>query len=527
MRVFFRTDASLLIGSGHIMRCLTLAEELRDVGAEVHFMFRAHPGNLNGLIWEKGFQCHELPGAPESVQTSGKSQDSRSEYADWLGVSQQRDAAETIKAIGNEYPDWLIVDHYGLDEEWEKLLRPHIAKIMVIDDLADRRHDCDLLLDQNFFIDAEKRYDELASPSCTKFLGPNYALLRNEFSETRKLLPSRSGEVKRVFVFLGGVDSENLSAKVLEALSTPELAHLAVDIVIGKQNPNRKELDKLVAVRDRTTLHVQIQNIAELMGRADLAVGAGGSTTWERLCLGLPTIVIAVAENQISPSKSLHQEGIVSLIGDQKNIHVDDIRKSLSEMIRDETGLKALSKKAAAMVNGEGARKVAQFLTDEIDSGTLIMRKATVEDCTLYWHWANDPDVRQSAFHREPITWDHHQKWFQKMLNQTDVDMFVMDSPFGPVGQLRLEGSTAGKIISYSLGRQFRGRGLGMELIKKAMLESAKSKSVLIGEVKKSNTASVKTFQKLGFQGNEDSDKNAVIFKLDYSNQAGKYENRR
>jgi UDP-2,4-diacetamido-2,4,6-trideoxy-beta-L-altropyranose hydrolase len=522
MRVFFRTDASLLIGSGHIMRCLTLAEELRDVGAEVHFISRAHPGNLNGLIWEKGFQCHELRGAPESVQTSGKSQDSRSEYADWLGDSLQRDAVATIEVIGCERTDWLIVDHYGLDEEWETLLRPHVAKIMVIDDLANRRHDCDLLLDQNFFINAEKRYDELVSPSCTKLLGPNYALLRKEFSDARKLLHPRSGEVKRVFVFLGGVDLENLSAKVLEALSKPDLAHLAVDIVIGKQNPNRKELDKLVAVRDLTTLHVQIKNIAELMGRADLAIGAGGSTTWERLCLGLPTIVIAVAENQILPSKSLHQEGVISLIGNQKEINVDDIWKSLSEMIWGEKCLKGLSKKAASMVNGKGARKVAQFLTNKINFGALIMRKATVEDCTLYWHWANDPDVRQSAFYPEPIAWDHHQKWFKKMLNQTDVDMFVMESPFGPVGQVRLDGSTAGKIISYSLGRQFRGRGLGMKLIKKAMSECAKIKSVLIGEVKKSNTASLKTFQKLGFQENEHPDKNALIFKLDYSNQGGK-----
>ena len=153
--IFIRADASVRIGSGHVMRCLTLAEELRDAGATVSFVSRAHSGNLNELIRNKGFQCHELPEAHALGTSIEKSYDSRSEYASWLGVSHQRDAEETIEAFCRLKPDWLIVDHYGLDENWEKIMRPHVGKIMVIDDLADRRHDCDLLLDQNYFAKGE------------------------------------------------------------------------------------------------------------------------------------------------------------------------------------------------------------------------------------------------------------------------------------------------------------------------------------------------------------------------------------
>lgn len=519
IKVFFRADASSRIGSGHVMRCLTLAEELRDAGGEVVFISRAHPGNLNDLIRAKGFRCHELPEISAIPSNDQSVQDARSEYASWLSVSQQQDALESIEALAGAQADWLIIDHYGLDEKWEKLLRPYATKIMVIDDLADRHHDCDLLLDQNHFIDGEKRYDELVSPACTKLLGPKYALLRDEFGLAKKFLEPRSGIVKRIFVFLGGVDSENLSAKVLEALSDPEFEHLEVDIVIGRQNPNIDELKSMVLKRDRTAIHIQVENIAELMGRADLAIGAGGSTTWERLCLGLPTMVIAVAENQKLTSMSLHQEGVIKYIGESQTICPNDIRNSLRQMIGDQARLNMLSQKAFAMVDGLGVKKIVPLLIGNLTSGSLMVRKAGPRDCLLYWHWANDPEVRKSAFHSEQISWDVHQKWFHKMIQQRDVEMFVMESAMGPVGQVRFESNTDGKIISYSVARQFRGMGLGIELLKRAMSESSKSEMIFIGDVKKTNLASLKTFQKLGFEGNELLQKNAIRFTLNYSNQ--------
>ena len=356
-KIIIRADASVSIGSGHVMRCLTLAEELRDAGAAVSFVSRAHPVNLNELIREKGFQCHELPVAPGVQAPDQTTQGARPDYAAWLGASQQQDAKETIEALKGVRPDWLIVDHYGLDQEWERLLRSHASKIMVIDDLADRRHDCDLLLDQNYFIKGERRYEELVPPSCTRLLGPKYALLRNEFREARKHLRKRTGEVKRVLVFLGGADPENITGIAIEALSDTELLHLDADVVIGSQNPNREKIEKLVQSRPRTALHIQASNMAELMSNADLAIGAGGSTTWERCCMGLPSLIIPIAENQIEIALGIQEAGCATIINDNKNVSefVQAIHNAISPAVR----LKMLSK-VLCITDGSGVKRVCE-----------------------------------------------------------------------------------------------------------------------------------------------------------------------
>lgn len=518
-RVIIRTDASLLIGSGHVMRCLALAEALCDAGASVGFISRSHPGNLNELIRKRGFSLIELP-ALETTDTL--SNNSRGEYAKWLGVSQEEDASETIAALHGELSDWLIIDHYALDEQWEQKLRPHVRQIMVLDDLADRRHDCDVLLDQNYFEDGDGRYEKLVSPFYSKFLGPQFALLRSEFAAVRKSLNRRSGKIEKVFVFLGGVDQENITGKVIAALSAPELKHLEVDVVIGAQNPNRIELERQLEGRVGANLHIQIDNIAQLMAGADLAIGAGGSTTWERLCLGLPTLVIAMAENQRPFSEQLHQAGLITFLGESKNIGAEEIRMSLLALIHDEERVRTISRKGTALVDGVGAQKIAKFMLKGPDSETFTLRKATPEDCELYWYWTNDSDVRQSAFNSESIPWEQHQRWFQKMLQRPDVELFVLESPVGPVGQVRLERTDEGKIISYSLGRQFRGKGLGVKILEKVILQLEENDVLLIGEVKKNNPASIRTFQKLGFIEQELVDKGALRFVYHSTHRNGK-----
>ena len=251
------------------------------------------------------------------------------------------------------------MDHYGLDEEWERLLRPHAAKIMVIDDLADRRHDCDLLLDQNLFIDGELRYDELVSPACTKLLGPKYALLRKEFRDAKKNLRERTGEVKRVLVFLGGADPDNITGLSIEALSAPEFLHLQVDVVIGLQNPNREKIERLVHARPRTALHIQAANMAELMCAADLSIGAGGSTTWERLSLGLPSIIIPIAKNQIPIALGINEVGCGIVISD--GITNSIIGREIGRILSLKKNLN-MSYKCLGITDGNGAEKVANMI---------------------------------------------------------------------------------------------------------------------------------------------------------------------
>ena len=296
MKIVIRTDASIKMGSGHVMRCLTLAEELKKNGSDITFISRAHEGNLNGMISGKGMKVVELS-APDSHSApvgNGCSDD----YAEWLGVTQGQDARETINVLGKTIPDWLIVDHYGLDESWEKTIKSHVKKIMVIDDLANRHHECEMLLDQNWFDNKESRYRKLLPTGCTLLLGPEYALLRPEFSEARKKNKPRNGGVKRIFVYFGGSDPHNLTKMTLMVLCELELSHLEVDVVIGQNNLQESELKELCLKRPFTQLHTQVDNMATIMAKADLAIGAGGGTTWERICLNLESCVIIIAKNQ-------------------------------------------------------------------------------------------------------------------------------------------------------------------------------------------------------------------------------------
>lgn len=359
MQIIFRADASLEIGSGHIMRCLTLANSLSAKGAEVTFLIRNQPGNFKDLIVAHGHQVCELPAIKNKLN---EREDFRPPYGQWFGVFQEEDAQDTIKKLNNIQPDWLIVDHYAIDSAWHKALRPYVKKIMVIDDLADRNYDCDLLLDQNYFHNLESRYLGKVLPSTQTLLGPYYALLRPEFHEIRKQQKLIDKSEKRIFVFFGGSDQHNLTSKTLEALDNPQFSDLQIDVVIGAQNLYKKSIKKQVQARAGTNLYVQVSNIADIMARADFSIGAGGSTTWERLCLGIPTIVVTFAENQVKASQDLNELGLIHYVGDAKQIISSDIKNSILKMINNPNYSIRKEILGKDIVDGCGVNRVVKFI---------------------------------------------------------------------------------------------------------------------------------------------------------------------
>ena len=239
---------------------------------------------------------------PEQILAVCDGLEGRDLYGAWLGCSQEQDAAQCLEALaeaGTKSVSWLVADHYGLDACWEAQMLIGLAdgaaspKLLVIDDLADRPHQADLLLDQNFFGDTtEQRYQDLVPLQCRQLLGPHYALLGPEYAQLHPLVVPRK-ELRRVLVFFGGADPDNLTGRALEALLDPGLTDLAVDVVLGLQSSHREAVEKLVAIRPQTTLHGPLPSLAGLIARADRN-GAGGATTWERACLGLPSLVVAL-----------------------------------------------------------------------------------------------------------------------------------------------------------------------------------------------------------------------------------------
>jgi UDP-2,4-diacetamido-2,4,6-trideoxy-beta-L-altropyranose hydrolase len=360
--ILFRCDASLSIGSGHVMRCRTLARELQRRGAEIVFLCRRQPGDLIGLL-EQEFLVLALPEQPLAAY---EGLEERQLYGAWLGCSQGQDAAQCLEALvkaGITMAHWLVVDHYGLDATWESQLQAGLGddappKLLVIDDLADRPHQSDLLLDQNFFgEDTEQRYQGLLPPQCRQLLGPHYALLGPEYALLHPLVPART-DLRRVLVFFGGVDPANLTGRALEALMDPALAHLAVDVVLGRQSPHRQAVAELVARRPHTCLYGPLPSLAGLIARADLAIGAGGATTWERACLGLPCLVAPIAANQQRGAEALEQESCLVLLGN--DTFCQCLRESLLRLIADSSWLLLASVKSAKLVDGLGAKMLSE-----------------------------------------------------------------------------------------------------------------------------------------------------------------------
>lgn len=374
MNIAIRVDASARIGLGHLVRCRTLAAALREQHAAVHFICRAHSGHQIDALDAEGYRVSALPAPPAQAAADG-------DYAAWLGVTQEQDATETMGALADgaaaqgrqadapytPKPDWLIVDHYALDATWEQRLRPHVGRILVIDDLANRRHVGDLLLDQNFAVDAATRYAGLVPDKTRCLLGPRYALLHPVYAQARQRLErcqgrAMPGAVHRVLLFFGGTDLDNLSGRALEALSLPPLATLSLDVVVGANNPHRDQLAALAEARGNTRLHPPRPHLADLMAEADLAIGAGGTTTWERCCLGLPSLVVSLAENQQPTCEALAAENLIDYLGPRDQVDTNRLYRAIQALLEDPARRLSLITNGASLVDGQGTGRLVAFL---------------------------------------------------------------------------------------------------------------------------------------------------------------------
>lgn len=361
--IVIRTDASLQIGTGHVMRCLTLADALKAAGAQCHFICREHPGNLISQIRRRGFSVSVLPVATEALITNELAVAAQSNYAAWLGADWATDAAQTKVGVGATAVDWLIVDHYALDARWEQALQPLCRKLMVIDDLAGRPHDCDLLLDQNLGRDV-RDYSQLVPEACTVVAGPHYALLRPEFAALRddSLRRRATPQLKHLLITMGGVDQADATGKVLEALQDcPLPADLRVTVVMGPHAPWLERVQMLAKQMPRPTeVKVNVNNMAQLMADSDLAIGAAGSTSWERCCLGLPSIIGVQAANQQLIASALELKGAAKAFS--INEGVKPICELIAKVLGDNSSLQKMSMSAAAITDGKGVERVAAEL---------------------------------------------------------------------------------------------------------------------------------------------------------------------
>ncbi|WP_421956080.1 UDP-2,4-diacetamido-2,4,6-trideoxy-beta-L-altropyranose hydrolase [Polaromonas sp.] len=450
MNVTIRADASPAIGSGHVMRCLCLADALRGAGCSVRFICRSLPRHLRDLIRQHGHVLVELPplddlpARPESP---------------WPDALQQQDARETAALLpGDAARSWLIVDHYGLGLAWEASLRIDSRHVLVVDDLG-RAHDCDLLLDQNLYADPEARYAGRLPAQAQHLLGPSYALLRPEFLAARAHAQAREGAVRKLLVFLGGMDAANATSAVLRVVERIRPPDLEVDVVIGASHPARQAIESRAARSTWLRCHVQTSDMAALCAAADLAIGAGGSATWERCAVGLPTLALCLAENQ----RQLLREGACHGL----LYAIEEASPSSSTLLRHiwalltNTGLRNhLSRTGLATVDAQGTARVVAHLL----AAGVVVRAACEEDASQLRAWRNQSRVRAASRQTQEISRKDHAQWLRQVLASPDRHLLIGEVEGQPIGAIRydIEGDRAEVSIYLAPSDQARGQGLAL-----------------------------------------------------------------
>ena len=489
--VAFRVDSSPTIGSGHLRRCLALAEFVRSTGRRCCFISRAHPGNLNAQVVEAGHELIELPAAAgDDVDGEG--------YAAWLGVPEEADAALSKSAIAGRDIAAMIVDHYALGRAWEERLRPHCAMLLAIDDLANRTHSVDILVDVTPISDPS-RYDALVTPQTRLLLGPRFAILRPEFRQARATLATRSGEIGRIFITFGAIDSQNWTEAAVAAVRGAMGRGIMIDVAISSSAPHAGRLREIASTDELLSLHFDTSDVAKLMAAADLGIGAGGTTSWERACLGLASILTPIADNQRDPTAAICAAGCALALAGDRVTYTARLAATLELLRGNPNLLQRIGWAAGAIVDGVGASRIV----DELFPAPLTPRRATADDARDIWCWRNEPRVRESSRDPGEIGWADHLRWFEKVLANENIALLICESASQPVAVLRFDLSRNCAEISIYLTSQGSGRGLGADVLRagEKWLRAAHPEIArIVAIILPSNRRSIAAFADAGYE---------------------------
>ena len=498
MRVAFRVDASEQIGIGHLIRCMVLADQLVTQGVSVQFVCVKSD--------EQSYTHLELVDHPvifleKKCGSRNKVRDHISPETIWPLDQQEVDAVETIRALSQQPPcDWLVVDHYGLDMVWENSVRVLTQRIMVIDDLANRHHDCDLLLDQGYCFGYEDRYSTLLKKNCRVALGPGYALLAPEYRQLRRN-PNPSRElVRNILVCFGGSDQKRLYRLVVEAFESIDMGSTRLTVVLGGSSQHLAFFERLTHHDKRVCIYKKQTTLASFMATADLFVGSIGMTTWERCCLGIPTIAISLADNQEQIAERLNSEGVIKWVGNKESINCGGLKEQfLSFLETADTGIDR--DRQCTLVDGRGVLRIVTALYARRAQNVEI-RPAVISDEEELLHWVNDPEATRFSFRGRSVEYAEHKEWFRDQLASIESEIFIGQLEDGmPIGQIRFSRQSRAWIITYSIESSLRGLGYGKQLLEKG-IEAFRDKGhtgLLCAEVHEVNSASVSLFSNLNF----------------------------
>lgn len=476
--LIIRTDAGIRMGTGHIMRCLALAQSWQDCGGRVTFLSNCESEALRQRIVHEGFTFIPIENSHPDP----------------------RDIERTLSFLSNPTNKtnrtWLALDGYHFTPDYQKTIKGSSYKLLVIDDMAHLEHyHADILLNQN--IHASK-----LNYSCDKdtiqLLGCNYVMLRREFLKYRNRKRELPEKAKNILVTLGGGDPDNVTLKVIKAIQKLSMENIEVKVVVGPSNPHITSLKEALNLFPFPfSLLSSVKNMPELMAWADVAVTAGGSTCWELAFMGLLNVILILAENQREIAEMLNEKGLVVNLGWYEGVKSGAIARSLQTLIMDKKSRAEMSRRAQKLVDGAGSERVVRSMM----RGELTLRPVQEEDCEMIWKWANDPDARAVSFFSETISWNDHVRWFKSKLNDPCCIFFIINKNETPVGQVRFDKNENEPVISVSIDHKFRGSGYGSMIIKLASQEffNISGDQVIHAYIKQGNEKSRRAFVKARF----------------------------
>lgn len=485
MHIAFRVDASSQIGTGHLMRCLALAAQLSSKFSQIHFISLDLPEGFRALIEAQGYLSHALPlGCHDGA---------------W-----EDDAAGTREILARQPGSiaWLVVDHYRLDARWEKSVSSVVAQLLVIDDLADRPHECDVLLDQNFYHDMDERYKGLVADSTRLFLGPRYALLRQDFANAGRVdRAARSQEpVQAMQVCFGGADPTRETLKVLEALAPiMDQGEIRIEVVVGAACAHLPEIKAATERHACVDLVVNASDLAERMIKADLAIGAAGSMSWERASVGLPSIAIAIADNQRLLGHHAAQAGLHLFLGNHQEVSVTNIRDAVNVALSNADMRYAFAQRSQSICDGRGAARVARIMS----LPPINIRPVTLADARDMYEWRNAAVNRRYSHNDQEISWDTHIGWLERSLRNPDRALLIGQDSQGPIGVLRYDRLNGSWMTSVYLVPQRHGSGLGESLLREGLAWLKQRDSgvhEVLAEIRPENHASRDVFLRAGYK---------------------------
>lgn len=419
--VVFRVDGGRAVGGGHIARCDALAQLLQTRGWQIRFAM--------------------TPSAFENLPASG------TEIPAWnFPLTDDAGPEREISEMQTAWPDGcdlLVVDHYGRDASFEKACRPWARRVLAIDDLPNRSHDCDVLLDQTFGREAAE-YDDRIGPDVIRLCGSAYALLRPEFAGCAGLVERSASDgakpVERILVSMGATDPHNATALVLDGIRESGL-EAYVDIVLGQSAPHAEQIRSVAAkMTAGATLHLGVKNPAPLLATADIAVGAGGVSAWERCCFGLPTIMMPLFDNQRDVVARLAQAGAVRTI-DKDAFGAAAIAQALKALATDTPTRTEMSRCARLVADGRGVARAGLALDPETtpNGGAVRLRPATMGDADILLDWQRHPDTRRYFRSAEIPSADAHHSWMSARLSDPGCLLSLVLNKEVPAGVVRLD----------------------------------------------------------------------------------------